>query len=69
MDELREAIANLIKDDDDFYYFVMWSFGTCLRQISKEAEEGRDDEPVKAYKKFYAKLSKRVWKNIVGEIQ
>ena len=64
-EELREELITWIMEDNDFFYFIMWCFGTGIRQTLDEMEKGSDDEIVQTFKRFYNKLDIKKFTSIL----
>ena len=55
-EEIRAEIVHLIQTDDDAFGFVLWAIGKSARIISKDIENGRDDEVTQIYRRFITKF-------------
>jgi hypothetical protein len=54
--EMIDAFINEIKTDNDFAFLVFYCFGTGLRELSAEVENGRNDDVAQVYGKCIKKI-------------
>ena len=57
MDAMKTELVNMIRTDDDVFAFVMWAIGKGISIITRDIENGRDDEMTQVYRRFITKLN------------
>ena len=57
MDAMKTELVNMMQTDDDVFTFVLWAIGIGVRIITKEIENGRDDEIAQIYRRFITELN------------
>jgi hypothetical protein len=57
VEAMKTELVNMIQSDDDVFAFVMWAIGKGVRIITKDIENGRDDEMAQIYRRFITKLN------------
>jgi len=55
-EEMRNALIEWVKEDDNFFSFIMWCLATGIRQAMEDMEKGVEDENTQALKQIYSKL-------------
>ena len=53
---MRDEIIRWIKEDDDFYSFILLCFGNGLRKAMEDIENGIDNEETELFKMMYKNL-------------
>lgn len=48
----REELAESIKEDEDFFFFIIWCLGIGIRKMWEDIDRGVDNRATQRFKKL-----------------
>ena len=63
LEEMRDAFTEWMKEDDNFFSFVVVCIGEGVRMSMEDMEKGEDSELARAFKQVYEKITELNFKS------